>query len=135
MGNSLVVQCLGLQAFSVKGLGSIPCWGTVIPQAMQLGEKKKNENKEQLVRSKQASGNAVQNLMKNCMRGKRNTSEVTSAYGARVQGQQCPPRAHDGRTLSVQEACELSYESEPPSPLCLEMIDNNITSTDKVNAS
>ena len=59
---------------------------------------------------------------------------MTSVGGAHVQGQQCPPRVHDGGTLSVQEACDLSYESEPPSPLCLEMIDSNIASTDKVNA-
>ena len=64
MGSSLVVQCLRLHAFAVKGLGSIPCWGTVIPQAMQFGGKKKNESKEQLIRSKEVSGNVAQN---NCM--------------------------------------------------------------------
>ena len=31
--NSLAVQCLGLCAFTVKGLGSIPGQGTKIPQA------------------------------------------------------------------------------------------------------
>ena len=34
-GNSLVVQCLGLGAFTfTAGLGSFPGWGTTIPQAM-----------------------------------------------------------------------------------------------------
>ena len=32
-GNSLVVQWLGLRTFSAQGLGSIPGWGTKIPQA------------------------------------------------------------------------------------------------------
>ena len=34
-GNSLVVPWLGLHAFTMKGLGSIPDWGTKIPQAAQ----------------------------------------------------------------------------------------------------
>ena len=32
-GNSLVVQWLGLQALTARGLGSIPSQGTKIPQA------------------------------------------------------------------------------------------------------
>ena len=32
-GNSLVAQWLGLYAFTAKGPGSIPGWGTKIPQA------------------------------------------------------------------------------------------------------
>ena len=39
--NSLVVQWLGLGSFTAKGPGSIPGWGTKIPQAMQRGQKKK----------------------------------------------------------------------------------------------
>ena len=40
----LVVRILG---FHCCGLGSIPSWETEIPQAMQLGQKKKkNENKK-----------------------------------------------------------------------------------------
>ena len=64
-----MVQCLGLYGFAVKGLGLIPCQGTVIPQVVQLGGKKKgkNQSKEQLIRSKEVSGNVAQNLMKNCM--------------------------------------------------------------------
>ena len=31
-GNSLAVQWLGLHAFIVEGQGSIPGWGTKIPQ-------------------------------------------------------------------------------------------------------
>ena len=43
MGNSLVVQWLGLHAFTAEGPGSIPGWGTKIPQAMRRGPKKNNE--------------------------------------------------------------------------------------------
>ena len=35
MGNSLVVQCLGLCASTGGGPGSIPGWGTKIPQSLQ----------------------------------------------------------------------------------------------------
>ena len=41
VGNSLVVQWLGLHAFTAKGAGSIPGRGTKIPQAAQNGQKKK----------------------------------------------------------------------------------------------
>ena len=40
MGNSLKVQWLGLGAFTVKGPGSIPYWGTKIPQAVWCYGKK-----------------------------------------------------------------------------------------------
>ena len=40
-GNSLKVQWLGLHAFIAKGLGSIPGWGTRIPQAVSYDQKKK----------------------------------------------------------------------------------------------
>ena len=33
-GSSLVVQWLGLRAFTAESLGSIPGWGTKIPQAV-----------------------------------------------------------------------------------------------------
>ena len=36
-----MVQWLGLCALTVKGLDSIPGWGTKIPQAMHRGQKKK----------------------------------------------------------------------------------------------
>ena len=39
-GNSLVVQWLGLSAFTAEGLGSIPGRGTKIPQAVRRGQKK-----------------------------------------------------------------------------------------------
>ena len=39
--NSLVVQRLGLGAFTVKGPGSVPGQGTEIPQAPQRGQKNK----------------------------------------------------------------------------------------------
>ena len=39
--NSLVVQWLGLCASTAMGPGSIPGWGTKIPQAVQPGQKKK----------------------------------------------------------------------------------------------
>ena len=44
-GNSLVVQWLGLYAFTAKGAGSTPDWGTKIPQAMQWGKKQKKVEK------------------------------------------------------------------------------------------
>ena len=37
--NSLVVQWLGLHAFTAEGEGSIPGQGTKILQAMQCGQK------------------------------------------------------------------------------------------------
>ena len=40
LGNSLVVQWLGLFAFTAKDLGSIPGQGTKIPQAAWHGQKK-----------------------------------------------------------------------------------------------
>ena len=33
LGNTLAVQWLGLQAFTAEGAGTIPGWGTKIPQA------------------------------------------------------------------------------------------------------
>ena len=36
-GNSLVVQWLGLCTFTAGGTGSIPDWGTKIPQAAWCG--------------------------------------------------------------------------------------------------
>ena len=39
--NSLAVQWLGLSAFTAEDLGSIPGWGTKIPQAVQCGQKEK----------------------------------------------------------------------------------------------
>ena len=40
-GNSLVGQWLGLSTLIAKGPGSIPGWGTKIPQAVWHGPKKK----------------------------------------------------------------------------------------------
>ena len=40
-GNSLVVQWLGLHAFTAEVAGSIPGQGTKIPQAARRGQKKK----------------------------------------------------------------------------------------------
>ena len=40
-GNSLAVQWLGLGAFTAEGPGSIPGWGTKIPQAVWCRQKKK----------------------------------------------------------------------------------------------
>ena len=39
LGNSLVVQWLGLSAFTAKGTGSIPGQGTKIPQATHQKKK------------------------------------------------------------------------------------------------
>ena len=49
--NSLVVQWLGLRAFTAKGLGSIPRWGTKIPQAARHSQKKKKKNEKQKLSS------------------------------------------------------------------------------------
>ena len=38
--NSLTVQWLGLHAFTAEGSGSVPGWGTKIPQAVWHGQKK-----------------------------------------------------------------------------------------------
>ena len=40
MGNSLVVQWLGLRTFTTEGTGSIPGWGNKIPQAVWCSKKK-----------------------------------------------------------------------------------------------
>ena len=40
LGNSQVVQWLGLHVLTAKGLGSIPGRGTKIPQAARCGQKK-----------------------------------------------------------------------------------------------
>ena len=42
-GNSLVVQWLGLHAFTAEGAGSVPGWGTNIPQAEWHSQKKKKK--------------------------------------------------------------------------------------------
>ena len=41
-----MVQCLGLGAFTVKGPGSIPSWGTKILQAMCIPRGGKKEEKK-----------------------------------------------------------------------------------------
>ena len=38
-----MVQGLGLHASTAGGMGSIPCWGTKIPQAAQHGHRKKKK--------------------------------------------------------------------------------------------
>ena len=43
LGNSLLVQWLGLSAFTLLGLSSISGLGTKIPQAMWRGQKKKKK--------------------------------------------------------------------------------------------
>ena len=39
LGNSLVVHWLELGTFTAEGVGSIPGWGTKIPQAARHGQK------------------------------------------------------------------------------------------------
>lgn len=41
LGNFLVIQWLGLQAFTAKDVGSTPGWGTTILKAMQCSQRKK----------------------------------------------------------------------------------------------
>ena len=43
-GNSLVVQWIGLCAFTAKGQGSIPARGTKMLQAVQHGQKKGHQS-------------------------------------------------------------------------------------------
>ena len=43
MGTSLVIQWLGLSAFTAEGLGSIPGLGIKILQASRSGKKKKKK--------------------------------------------------------------------------------------------
>ena len=45
IGDSLVVQWLGLCTFTAEGTDSIPGQGTKILQAMQCGKKKKKKKK------------------------------------------------------------------------------------------
>ena len=45
-GNSLEVQWLELGTFTAKGPGSIPGWGTKVPQAVQHGQKNINKQKD-----------------------------------------------------------------------------------------
>ena len=46
-----MIQWLGLLTVTVEGLGSIPGWGTKIPQAMPMQQKKKKEKKNKHERS------------------------------------------------------------------------------------
>ena len=43
--NPLAVQWLGLHASTAEGPGSIPGWGTEIPQVMQCNQSGKRQNK------------------------------------------------------------------------------------------
>ena len=42
MGKSMAIQWLVLHAFTAGGVGSIPSWGTKIPNATRLGQTKQN---------------------------------------------------------------------------------------------
>ena len=52
LGNSLVVQCLGHQAFIVEGIGSIFGKGTKIPKALLQGHKEKKKKEQKRKHSK-----------------------------------------------------------------------------------
>ena len=50
LGSSLVVQLLGLWAFTAKGVGSVPGQGTEkILQAVQQGQKGKKKGKKKML--------------------------------------------------------------------------------------
>ena len=51
-GNSLAVQWLELHAFTAEGPGSIPGWGTKIPQAAQHSQKKRKKMHRKMDREK-----------------------------------------------------------------------------------
>ena len=42
-----MVQGLGLHTFTAEGTGSVPGWGTKIPQAAQWGQKKKKKKQKE----------------------------------------------------------------------------------------
>ena len=44
VGNFLAVQWLGLGIFTAEGTGSVPGWGTNIPQAARCGQTNKQKN-------------------------------------------------------------------------------------------
>ena len=45
LGDSLVVQCLGLLSFTTEDMGSIPGQRINIPEAVQCSQKKKRREK------------------------------------------------------------------------------------------
>ena len=61
-GTSLVVQWLGLCAFIAEGLGSIPGWGTKIPQAVQCGKKKEKNKDLPLTSSRKTTSESLEYL-------------------------------------------------------------------------
>ena len=50
IGNNLAVQWLGLHAFTAKGTGSTPGWGTEIPEAAQCSKTNKKTHYKTLKR-------------------------------------------------------------------------------------
>ena len=46
LGNTLVIQGLGLCTLTTKDQGSIPGWGTKMPQAVLYGQKEKKRKRE-----------------------------------------------------------------------------------------
>ena len=64
-GNSLVVQWLGFCAFIAEGAGSIPGWGTKIPQGVQCGPKKKKKKGRELGATVQFWASLVAQMVKN----------------------------------------------------------------------
>ena len=63
VGNSPVVQWLGLSALTAGGPGSIPGPGTKIPQAMRCGKKKKKVHQVDFEAIK-SFGNGIRSLFK-----------------------------------------------------------------------
>ena len=59
-GNSLAVQRLGLRTFIAKGPGSIPGWGTKIPQAARCGQKNPRKQKTRARNVSRVSGSQDQ---------------------------------------------------------------------------
>ena len=124
--NSLAVQWLGICAFTAEGLGSIPCWGTRIPQAARCGPpKKKTKNKMQQynVGSTRMSG-GTQNSIKKSERGetrfsKFSLSTVHKAHVKRLLRLSGPQRnlTGGGRVAVLGLWWETSVLL--PSPCCL----------------
>ena len=62
--NFLACQWLGLCAFTAKGVGSIPVWGTKILQASWYGQK--NQNRKQTNKKKQTPKTMASSLTEIC---------------------------------------------------------------------
>ena len=71
-----MVQWLGLGAFTAVGPGSIPGWGTRIPQAMQQGKKTKTKQ------NSPDSGEELMNSVRNSTKDTKYKKVQNRSWGA-----------------------------------------------------